>query len=197
MQDNAQQGIIDVNLAVVIFKKTQFPKFVHEKIDSRPRGAHHLRQHLLRDLGEHLRRVVVRAVASEQQQRARQAFLAGIEELVDQVFFGSEISRQNEGDKAVGKLMFLVKDAEHFLFLEHEQGARLNGDSGRQSNGVARKARFTKEIAGSEYRQNCFLAGFIDDRKSDAAFLNVQNILGGIALRVDGFLAAKLDYGSS
>jgi hypothetical protein len=32
VQDNAQEGIVDVDLAVVL-NKAKFPEFVHEKID--------------------------------------------------------------------------------------------------------------------------------------------------------------------
>jgi len=53
VQDNAQEGIIDVDLAVVL-DEAQFPEFVHEKIDPGPRRANHLRQHLLRYFGQHL-----------------------------------------------------------------------------------------------------------------------------------------------
>jgi hypothetical protein len=50
VQDNAKEGIVDVDLAVVL-DETQLPEFVHEEIDPGPRCANHLRQHLLRYLG--------------------------------------------------------------------------------------------------------------------------------------------------
>jgi len=53
VRDNTQDGIIDVNAAVVL-KETQLSEFVHENIDPRPRRANHLRQHLLRYFGKHL-----------------------------------------------------------------------------------------------------------------------------------------------
>src|SRR5712692_11553362 len=96
-QDNTQEGIVDVDLAVVL-DEAQFPEFVHEKIDPGPRRANHLRQHLLRYFGNHLLRLALRAVAREQQQSARQPFLAGVEELVDQVFLDSYVSRNHISD---------------------------------------------------------------------------------------------------
>ena len=56
MQDNPQQGIVDVDLAVV-FDEAQFSGFVHEQIDSRACGTDHLRQHLLRYFGKDLLRL--------------------------------------------------------------------------------------------------------------------------------------------
>ena len=55
VEDNTQEGIVDVDLAVVL-DEAQFPEFVHEKIDPGPRCANHLRQHLLRNFGEHFLR---------------------------------------------------------------------------------------------------------------------------------------------
>ena len=56
VQDNAQEGIVDVDFAVVP-DEAQLPEFVHEKIDPRPRRADHLREHLLRYFGKHLLRL--------------------------------------------------------------------------------------------------------------------------------------------
>jgi hypothetical protein len=47
VQDNTQEGFVDVDLAVVVLDEPQLPEFVHEKIDPRPGCADHLRQHLL------------------------------------------------------------------------------------------------------------------------------------------------------
>jgi hypothetical protein len=46
VQDDTEEGIVHLNLAVVL-DEAQFPEFVHEEIDSGPRCANHLRQHLL------------------------------------------------------------------------------------------------------------------------------------------------------
>src|SRR6266849_3406589 len=104
VEDNAQEGIVDVDLAVVL-DEAQFPEFVHEKIDAGPCCANHLRQHLLRNFGEHCLRLALRAVAREQQQSARQPFLTGVEELVNQVFLDSYVSRNHISDEAVGELV--------------------------------------------------------------------------------------------
>ena len=82
-----------MNPAVVI-DETQLSEFVHEKINSCPCCSNHLGKRLLRYLGKHfLRLVVFRAKSCEQQQGARQAFLAGINELVNQVRLHADFSR--------------------------------------------------------------------------------------------------------
>ena len=58
VQDNSQEGFVDADLAVVL-DEASLPKFVHEKINSGPGCANHLRQHLLRYFGKHLLRLVL------------------------------------------------------------------------------------------------------------------------------------------
>jgi hypothetical protein len=52
VQDDTEQGIVNVDLAVGVVDEVHLAEFVHEKIDSRPRGANHLRQRFLRHLGQ-------------------------------------------------------------------------------------------------------------------------------------------------
>ena len=129
VQDNTQERIVDVDLAVVL-DEAEFPEFVHEKIDPRPRRANHLRQHLLRYFGKYLLRMAWRAIAREQQQSARQAFLGGVEELIYQILLDSDVSRQHIGDEAVGELVFPVEHANHLVFLnDQHRGGRNRGRS--------------------------------------------------------------------
>src|SRR5208337_777379 len=193
VQDNAQKGIVNVDLAVVL-DEAQFPEFVHEKIDPGPRCANHLRQHLLRYLGKDLLRQARRAITRQQQQSACQAFLAGVEELVDQILLDADVSRQHMRDEAVGELVFAMEHANHLVFLDNEYGGGRNRGCRSHANGLAGKTPFPQKIARSKDRHNGFSAGLIDHRKLHAAFLNVQHILGGIALRKDGFFSSKLGY---
>jgi len=90
VQDNAKEGRIDVETAVVL-NETQLPEFVHEKVDSGARCADHLRQSLLRYFGDHFLRFGVLAIASEQKKSAGQPFFARIEKLIDQIRFESDV----------------------------------------------------------------------------------------------------------
>jgi hypothetical protein len=90
VQDNAQEGIVDAKLAIVL-DEAQLSEFVHETIDPWARCADHLRQHLLRHFGKHLLRLVRRAISRQQQKRACQPFLAGVKELVDEILFDSDV----------------------------------------------------------------------------------------------------------
>jgi hypothetical protein len=65
---------------------------------------------------------------------------------------------------------------------------------GRHAIGPARQAPFPKEITRSQNRHYGFFAGLMDHRKPHTAFLNVHDILRGIALREDGFFSSKFIY---
>src|ERR1700676_4676212 len=193
VQHHAEEGIVDVDLAVVL-DEAQFPEFVHEKINARARRANHLREHLLRYFGEHLLRLARIAIAREEQQGARQALLAGVEELVDEVFLYADVSCQHMGDKTVRELMFSLQRPNHLVFFNDHYGGGCDGGRRRHANRLARQTAFAQKITGSQDRHNRFLAGFIHHRKLNAAFLNVNDILGGVALRKDRLFRRKLGY---
>ena len=172
MQDDTQEGIVDVDFSVV-FDETQLSKFVHEEIDAGPRGADHLRQRLLRNLGEHPLRLVGCAVASEQEQSTGQPFFAGVEELIDQVLLNPNVSREHIGDKAVGELMFRVKHANHLDSFDTQHGGGSDGGRSRHADGLASEASFSKKIAWAKDCNNGLFASFIDDSELYATFLNV------------------------
>ena len=88
--------------------------------------------------------------------------------------------------------MFLVEHANHLAFLNYEYGGRRNRGRSRHANGLARKASFPEKITRSKNRYDGFFAGLIDHSKPHTAFLNVHDILRGIALHEYGFFSSKL-----
>jgi len=163
-----------------------------KKLTPGPRCANHFRQHLLRYFGNHLLRLASRAMPREQRQSARQPFLTGVEELVNQVLLDSYVSRQHISDEAVGELVFRAERANHLGFLNEEHGGRRNCGRSRHANGLARRASFPEKIARSKDRHNGFFPGLIDNSKLYTAFLNVNDTLRGITLREDVFVSSKL-----
>ena len=112
-----------------VLDKAQFPEFVHEEVDPRPRRANHLRQHLLRHFRKHLLGIARFAVAREQQQSARQPLLTGVEKLVDQILLDSDVSCQHVRDEAIGELMFPVEYSNHLIFINDEHDGWRNCSS--------------------------------------------------------------------
>jgi hypothetical protein len=129
VQDNTQQRSIYLQPAVV-FDEAHLLKSIHEKIDARARSTNHFRERLLRYFGKHPVDLIQLAIAGQQQKRARQPLLAGVEKLVDQVLLDPDIASKHIGDKAIGKRTFRMEQSEHFAVLDHQHTHRCNG-SGR------------------------------------------------------------------
>ncbi len=120
MQDHAQQRLIHFYSSVV-FDKAEFSEFVHEEIYPRSRSADHARQGFLRDFWQEVQGLVGLSVARQKQQRPCQAFFAGVEELIDQVFLDANVVREHVGDEMVGQFMFGVQYPQQFFLLDYQQ----------------------------------------------------------------------------
>jgi hypothetical protein len=94
VQDHAEQATMDRQPAhgAVVFDKAKLPELVHEMTDPRPGGAHHLRQVFLIDSGKDRFGSTFLAKMSQQQENPGQALLAGVEKLVDQILFISDVA---------------------------------------------------------------------------------------------------------
>jgi hypothetical protein len=117
--------------------------------------------------------------------------------VVYQGILSSTVSCQHICDKAVGHFVFRVKHSNHFGFLDDEDSSGNNCSCSRRVYRLAPKTPYTKKISGSQNLHNRFLASRIDHGKSHTTVLTVNDILRGIALRVDGFFAFELGYFSS
>ena len=90
----------------VIANEAQLPEPVHEEIDSRAGRSHHLCQSLLTDFGNRNFGLPVLAELSQQEEDASKAFLTGIEKLVNQILFVSDVPCQQVGHEQFGKRLF-------------------------------------------------------------------------------------------
>jgi len=93
VQNYAEQRAVHLQAAIVV-NETQFPEAVHEEADSRTSSSHHLGQNFLTDFRDHGFGLTHFAKVSEQEKDTGQPLFAGVEELVDQVRFVTDIARQ-------------------------------------------------------------------------------------------------------
>src|SRR5689334_17731306 len=82
VKNDPQERVIDLQPAVIL-DKAQLPKLIHEETYPATGGANHLRQCSLRDLSNDFLRPLAISVPRNEQQRAGQTLLAGIEKLID------------------------------------------------------------------------------------------------------------------
>src|ERR1017187_10071717 len=99
-QDHIQQRLVNLD-APVVYDETELAKSIHEEADAGAGGADHLRQSLLRDLGNVLFRLARLAEFRHQQQDPRQTFFARVEKLIDQVGLNAHAALQQELQKEV------------------------------------------------------------------------------------------------
>ena len=82
----------------------------------------------------------------------------GVKELVYQIRFDSDVSRQHMSDEAIGELVFSMKHATHLLFLNQEHGGCCNRGRSRYANGLSGEAAFPKKVARPQNRHHHFFA---------------------------------------
>ena len=132
------------------------------------------------------------SIAGEQKKSSRQPFLAGVKELIDQIFFHSDVSGDHIGYEPIGKIVFPVQNPNHLVFFNNKYAGRRNRGGRRHTSGSTRQTAFAHEIAGSQNRDNGFFAAPIDHSNFDASLANEHDILRGVALREDDFFPSKL-----
>jgi hypothetical protein len=88
--------------------------------------------------------------------------------------------------------MLLVKDLEHFAFLNDQHGGRGNRGRGAHPNGLTCQTAFAKEVARFQDGDDRLFADFIYDGEFYTAGLQVHYAISGIPLRVDDRCSLKL-----
>src|SRR5208337_3988075 len=112
VQDDVQQGIMDLDFSVV-FDKTQFAEFVHEKAHARSGRADHLRQRFLTKRSHDRLWPAFLAKICKEKEKPGKALFARIEQLIDQVLFNSTVPRQQIRHEQLGKLRLIVNGGDH------------------------------------------------------------------------------------
>src|ERR1700730_4373129 len=114
---------MNLHPALAIVNEAQLPEPVHEKVNPRPSCAHHLCQSLLTDFWNCNFGLSVLAEVSKQEKNASKSFLTGIEKLVSQILFVSDVPCQQIGYEKIGERVFPVKHFHHGLLIDSHQRA--------------------------------------------------------------------------
>src|SRR6185295_3660969 len=102
-------------VVVVVMDEPESSELVHEEADARPRGSDHLREYLLTDLWKNGLRRVVFAEMCQQEEHTSQSFLAGVEEMVDQVLFNATVALEEVRHEPSGEGWLRLQHSEHLL----------------------------------------------------------------------------------
>src|SRR5208282_234877 len=120
-----------------------------------------------------------------------QSFLTGIEKLVNQIFFVSDVPCQQICHEHIGKRVFPVKHFHHGLLIDSHHRAIGHCGCGAEPEWLPGKAAFPEEIA---LVQNAY-CGFLPDLRYNGefhlSFLYIKNSIGRVALNKDRLLFGK------
>ncbi len=186
MKNDVEQGAVDAQFAVVL-DEAQLAEAIHEEAHAGAGCAYHFRQCLLAYLGNHRFRRAFLAELREQQQRPSQAFFAGIEKLVHQVFLDASVASEQIRYENLRKQLFFVEHARHLFSFNLEQGCRGNSRCGGHALRLnSSNAFLSQEVPNPEQGDGCFLATLRENGELDPAFLNIKHGVRRISLGKDG-----------
>ena len=192
VQDDSEQRVVDLE-AVRVVDESQPLEFLHEEINPRSRRADHRRQRLLGDRRDGPHRLVLLAVARQQQERAGEPLLAGVEQLVDQILFDPDVPRQHVRDEPIRQRVLLVQEAHHLRLVHEQHRAVCHRRRRPHADGLPGQTAFTEELAGPQHRHYGFAARFRQHRQLDVALPDVEDVIAGVALLEDDRVAWILD----
>ena len=132
----------------------------------------------------------------EQKQSPRQALLAGVEEMVDKVFFHPDRAGQQVGDELVGEGRIVMKRAKDDPLLDaHHLAVRERGRSG-DAPLLPREAAFAAEFVFFQDCDHGFLAVPGQDADFDLALVNIEDAIRGVALHEERLILVVFDDNS-
>src|SRR5207245_6281034 len=117
-----------------------------------------------------------------------QSRVTGIEQLVDQVLFITDIAGQQIRHEHIGKSMFPMKRGHHRLLLDPQKLAVRHCSRGSHTESLACQRAFPKKIPLTQYSDRGFLASFGHDGELDFTFLHIEDSIRLIPLSEEGLL---------
>ena len=158
MQYHIQQGLMHTN-ATVVFDEAKLAKAIHEEADAGSYSTDHIRQGLLRDLGNQGYRLALHAEFRHQQENPGEALFAGVEELIDKISLNAHAAAQQKRQEQVGEGMFFMHDSNHLFPSNLECRAGTYSSGGCKAHSKHRGQRLlSDEIAGREERDRGLFA---------------------------------------
>ena len=118
----------------------------------------------------------------KQQEQARQPSFAGIEQLIDQIVFDTDVARQKIGDEKGGKPGFGAKRRLHRGFCDRSNQAFFHRMARRCADSRTIEAGFPEELPFGENGDDRFLAVLGQYRDLDLAVLDEKHGVGDVAL---------------
>ena len=153
-----------------------------KKTHARPGGADHLRQHLLTECPNDRFRPAFLAEIRQEKEKSGEALFARIEQLIDQVFFNATAPSQQIGHEQLGKSRLIVDGRDHGRLVQASDHAFIDRSRCPDAQRMAIQASFAKKLAGSQDRNDRFLALLGNDGELDLALLDIKDRFRNLTL---------------
>src|SRR5436853_6774899 len=131
----------------------------------------------------------------KQEKQARQAFFAGVEELVHQVFFDANVAGEQIRDKHLRKFRLLTQESHHGFFLESHDGQVLQGSRRGNTQRLSCQTSFAEEVTLLQDCNYGFLTALGNHGELDSTFLNIEDRISCVPLRKHRLLVTILMNG--
>ncbi len=180
--------------AAVVFDEAEFAEAVHEEADAGAGGADHFGEGFLGDFGDEGLLFAGFSEFGHEEEDSGEAFFAGVEELIDEIGLGSHAAGEEKGEEQVGEGVLFVHDADHLGAVDAEGVTGCDGGGGGEAeSGGCGEGFLSDEVARIEEGDGGLFAGFGDYGEFRAAFLEVEDGVGGGSLGKDGGFGFELD----
>jgi len=196
-EDHVQQRLMYLDTAVVAYK-TELAKAIHEEADTGPSRSDHVGQRFLRNRRDESFRFAGLAEFSHQKQDAGQPFLAGVEELIDEVGLGAHAAGQQELEEYICECRLLMHYSNHFISADHERRTGVHGGSGCHTQPDDRGERLLpNKIPGGEESDGGLFAFLRNDGYPSSAFLQIKDRIRRVPLGKECLFGFQGDYDSA
>ncbi len=116
VQDDVDRRTLNMHPGSVVFNDAQLPKAIEKETDSGAGCADHFGESFLAHFRDEENWFRFLTKVGEQQEKTSQRSFAGIEEMIHQVCFHSNVPGEQVGEKAHGKFRVLMEEVQDFLF---------------------------------------------------------------------------------
>src|SRR5580700_10749567 len=195
VQNDIQQRAVDFRSvfdAAVVFNEAELAKFVHEETHARPRRSDHLRKRLLADFGDNRLRPGFLAEIRQQQEHAGEPFLAGIEQLIDEVGFDADGPAQKMSDEHLGESRLAMDQADDGRILQADDDGVRHGRDRRHPLHLSAKTSLAEEFLRSQDCDDGFFALLRNDGDLHLALPDIEDRIANLPLGKDDLAFAVL-----
>ena len=140
---------------------------------------------------------VVFAEVGQQEEHASQSFLAGVEEVVDQVLFNATVPLEEVPHEPSGKGWLSLQHSEHLLSCDAQDLTLRQRCSGGQSARLTVQTAFAEETASFQQCDDGLFTALGDDGQLEPAVVNKEHGVRRVPLCENDLAFVALDEGFS